>query len=139
MLATLIYRASKAIENAPAQYSTCSVGAGARTPVEILHHISDLLVWTHGVICEEERIDSPLADWRTEVKRFYDSAVMLDKALVVPQETHALTWEQILQGPMCDAMTHVGQLLMLRRLAGAPVAGENFSRADIRVGGVQPE
>lgn len=77
-----------------------------------------------------------MADWRTEVTRFYDSAVLLDQVLAAPQETQALTWEQIWQGPMCDGMTHVGQLLMLRRLAGAPVAGENFSRADIRVGGV---
>lgn len=137
-IATLGYRATKVIRNAPENYPALSVGEGVRTPVEILHHLSDVLLFAYRILVPSERIEIPLAAWETEVGRFYHALGRLDEAIVNGAEPRELSWEQLLQGPLSDAMTHVGQLAMLRRLAGDPVPGENFSRAEIQIGKVRP-
>ena len=43
------------------------------------------------------------------------------------------------QGPIADALTHIGQIGMMRRMAGAPVRGENYFKADIAAGRVGAE
>jgi hypothetical protein len=47
--------------------------------------------------------------------------------------------ERLLQGPFSDAMTHAGQLALLRRLAGAPVPPENFIVANIESNRLGPD
>lgn len=137
-IATLAYRATKVIRNVPENYPALSVGEGVRTPVEILHHMSDVLLFAYRTLVPGERIEIPLAAWETEVGRFHDALGRLDEAIVNGAEPRELSWEQLLQGPLSDAMTHVGQLAMLRRLAGDPIPGENFSRAEIQIGKVRP-
>jgi hypothetical protein len=48
------------------------------------------------------------------------------------------TEEQLLQGPLADAMTHIGQLAILRRLASSPIPKESFDEAVIRPGDFSP-
>ena len=137
-IATLAYRTTKVIREVPKAYPNLSVGSGIRMPVEILHHMSDVLLFAYKALVQSDRVEIPLAPWETEVERFYDVLGRLDEAIVSGAEPRELSWEQLLQGPLSDVMTHVGQLAMLRRLAGDPVPGENFSRAEIQIGKVRP-
>jgi hypothetical protein len=112
---------------------------GSRTPGQILAHIGDLLDWALGLA--EGRHDwhdsTPLA-WEEESARFFTALQAFDRRLGSgsPLKTTA---ERLFQGPVADALTHAGQIAMLRRMAGCPVRGENYFRADIQAGRVGPE
>lgn len=136
-LATLSYRATVAIKDAPAHYPNIQVGKGVKTPVELLSHISDVLTLAYSWFVAIER-NKNVQEWAEEVNRFYDIVERLDQAFADNLSMKA-TQEQILQGPFADAMTHVGQLLMLRRLANSPVSNENYIKAEIQIGDIRPE
>ncbi|MCL6600961.1 MAG: hypothetical protein K6T81_19830 [Alicyclobacillus macrosporangiidus] len=138
LLATIAYRATKVIENAPEHYPAFDAGQGVRTPVEILHHVWDVLLIAYRDLCGGERVEVPVADWGTEVERFYDVLSRLDEAVAGGAQPQKRSWEQILQGPLSDALTHIGQLATLRRLAGAPVPPESYLRARIQIGRIRP-
>ncbi|HEY4320078.1 MAG TPA: hypothetical protein VGM77_02780 [Gemmatimonadales bacterium] len=138
-LATLAYRGGKAVRNAPPAFGTFSAGPGARTPVAILAHIGDLLDWSLG-LCEgvhRWHTSDPLA-WDAEVARFFVALERVDQRLISPAPL-GCSEEQLFQGPIADALTHVGQLAMLRRLANAPIRAENYFRAEIATGRVGAE
>ena len=137
-LATLVYRCSKTLRGAPEGFATFRAGDTSRTPAEILAHIGDLLDW--GLSTAEGRQtwnDSPPLDWEQEVARFFEAAEAFDSFLASDQPLAAPP-EKLFQGPIADALTHTGQLAMLRRLAGNPVRGENYFRAEIVAGRVGP-
>jgi hypothetical protein len=138
-LATLAYRGGKAVRGAPDSFGAFHLAATSRTPVQILAHIGDLLDWALSLARGQEawRTSPPLA-WQDEVSRFYDGLARLDAQLAA-NELVKVSVEQLLQGPIADALTHVGQLTLLRRLAGSPVRGENYLRADIAAGRVGPD
>ncbi|MFZ0744997.1 MAG: hypothetical protein WAM85_11360 [Terracidiphilus sp.] len=135
-LAALAYRASRALEGAPEHFATFD-GAG-RQPAQILAHMGDLFDWALSVTAGAERwhVSSPL-DWAAEKQRFFTTLQAFDAYLASAESLHAPV-EQLLQGPVTDAFTHVGQLAMLRRLAGIPIRGENFYVAAIASGQVGP-
>lgn len=138
-VATLAYRGGKSIQNAPPDFANFKIGEKTRTPLEILRHIGDLLKWgrllAQGVHKWE---DVPPRPWEEEVKRFFDELKELDDYLAsdAPLGNPA---EKIFQGPIADALNHVGQIAMLRRLAGSPVRGENYFKAEITTGRVGPK
>jgi len=137
-LASIAYHASKAIRDAPPGYPELELGTGVRTPRQILHHVTGVLCYAHSFY---ERVETTRFDhkpWGDELDHFYETLRRLDASMAEgkPREVSGM---QILQGPLSDAMAHVGQLLMLRRLAGSPVPSENFIYADIRVGAVGPD
>lgn len=138
-LATLAYRATRALEDAPEHFAGYN-GVG-RMPAQILAHMGDLLDWALTAAIGQERWHSshPLS-WPEEQHRFFESLDSLDAYLAADAPLHAPV-ERLLQGPVADALTHVGQLAMLRRLAGFPIRGENFYLAEIKagvVGAAQP-
>jgi len=137
-LATLAYRGGKAVRGAPDAFGAFHLAATSRTPVQILAHIGDLLDWALSVARGQEtwHASPPLA-WPDEVSRFYEGLARLDAQLAA-QDPAGATLEQLFQGPIADALTHVGQLTLLRRLAGSPVRGENYMRAEISAGRVGP-
>jgi hypothetical protein len=138
-LATLAYRGGKALRDAPASFASLRVGDATRTPVEILAHIGDLLDWALTQARGEERwVESSPGAWDHEVRRFYRGLEALD-AYLAKEAPLSQSAGRIFQGAVADALTHVGQLTMLRRLAGSPVRGENYNRADIQVGRVGPD
>ena len=138
-LATLAYRGGKAVRGAPDAFAAFHLAATSRTPVQILAHIGDLLDWALSLARGKEAWhDSPPLAWADEVSRFYDGLARLD-AQLASGDPRGASLEQILQGPIADALTHVGQLNLLRRLAGSPVRGENYLRAAIASGRVGPE
>ena len=132
-LAAIAYRTQKALRDAPEHYPTFSAGNRVRTPVELIRHMTSLMgyVRTFFVGGSYPGKPDPLPTFKEEVARFHE---MLESvgALLARNGNCSLTTEQLLQGPFADTMTHVGQLAMLRRLADAPVAPENFIYADIR-------
>lgn len=138
-VATLAYRGGKALRDAPDTFGAFSIGASSRTPVQILAHIGDLLDW--GVsLAQGAQVwrDSPPGPWSEEVARFFRGLATLDDYLA-SDSALACSPGQLFQGPLADALTHVGQISMLRRLAGSPVRGENYFRADIVAGRVGPD
>jgi hypothetical protein len=136
-LATVAYRAARALAGAPEGFAAFA-GAG-RTPVEILAHMGDLIVWSATAVQGHMHwhTSQPLL-WPQEQERFFASLRSLDSLLASGEPIHAPV-ERLLQGPIADALTHVGQLAMLRRLAGSPTRGENFYVAAISAGQVDAE
>jgi hypothetical protein len=139
-LATLAYRGGKAVRGAPASFSSFRPAAGSRSAGEILAHVCDLLDWGVSIARgQEEWRNSTPGEWDADVARFFASLGTLDAAIASGSTGWSL--EGMFQGPVADALTHVGQLTMLRRLAGGPIRGENYHIAAIaagRVGADQP-
>ncbi len=136
-LAALAYRAARALDGAPADFAEFS-GAG-RMPIQILAHMGDLFDWALSAAQGNERWHTSRPhSWVTEQQRFFASMHAFDAYLASGEPLYASA-EALFQGPIADALTHVGQLAMLRRLAGAPTRGENFFVAEIRAGQVGHE
>jgi hypothetical protein len=138
-VATVAYRGGKAVRGAPASFAAYSPDGSPRTPVTILAHIGDLFDWalSQAKGAEAWADSTPLA-WDREVDRFFATLERFD-AFLASDAPLAVTPERIFQGAIADALTHVGQLAMLRRLAGAKMKAENYSRAEIVVGRVGAE
>jgi hypothetical protein len=136
-VATIAYRGGKVVRDAPPEFAAFSVGDKPRTPLQILSHISDLLDWT-VVLARGEKTwnEAKPQSWDREVDRFFEGLQRVDQQLQQPLQCEP---ERLFQGPIADALTHIGQLAMLRRLASAPIRGENYFRADIAAGRVGKE
>ncbi len=135
-VATLAYRCGKTVRGAPVEFAGFRAGPTTRTPGEILAHIGDLLDWALSQAEGKERWrDATPRPWDDEVKRFHAALKAFDSYLASRKKLHKPA-ERMFQGAIADALTHTGQLTMLRRLAGSHVRGENYSRADIRIGRV---
>jgi hypothetical protein len=131
-VATLAYRGGKALRGAPPEFASY----GTRTPGEILAHLCDLFDWALTIADGKEkwRNSEPQA-WDADVARFFAGLEAFDRRLAsdVPP---AVEPELLFQGPVADALTHVGQIAMLRRMAGCPISGENYFVAQIETGRV---
>jgi hypothetical protein len=136
-LATLAYRANRAMEGAPPDFA--GFNAAGREPVNILAHMANLLV---GSLAKAKGIrivyNSEALSWPEETERFFNAIKAFDDYLTSGQPVQT-PLGQIFQGPISDALTHVGQLAMLRRLAGSPIRGENYFLATITPGRVTAE
>jgi hypothetical protein len=133
-LATLAYRAGKAVRHAPGSFAEFHGGDGLRTPSQILAHMGDLFDWALSIAKGKQawQNSKPLP-WEKEVERFFAALQSFDDFLASGSAVEA-PLEKLFQGPVADAFTHVGQLTILRRMAGAPVKGENYFKAQITVG-----
>jgi hypothetical protein len=137
-IASIAYHATKAIKDAPETYPDFSIGKGVRTPLKILHHITGVLTYAHSFFEHYATTYFDIKSWNAEVDEFYNILSKLDRSLQV-KNLNEVTEEQLLQGPLSDSMAHIGQLLVLRRMAGSPIPSENFIFADIRKGEVGPD
>ena len=138
-LATLAYRACKAVKSAPESFGEFHASPDTRTPGQILAHIGDLLEWALSTARGEQqwRDSSPLP-WREERHRFFAALEAFDDYLASDEPLHVQA-EKLFQAPIADALTHIGQIALLRRLAAAPVRAENYFVAKIAVGTVGPD
>ena len=135
-VATLAYRAGKALRDAPPEFATFVVKPGSRTPAEILAHMGDLFDWALSMAEGQQRWkNSPCQPWDADCDRFFRALEAFDDYLASDAPLGTTT-ERLFQGPIADALTHTGQLTMLRRIAGAPIRGENYAKADIATGRV---
>jgi hypothetical protein len=138
-VATLAYRGGKAISNAPPDFKDLRVAGDSRTPGEILAHIGDLLDWALSIaVGKQTWHDSTPLPWDDEIARFHAALQAFDSYLASDQPLGSPT-EKLFQGPIADALTHVGQIAMLRRIAGGPIRGENYYKAEIESGRVGPD
>lgn len=132
LLASLAYRTQKALREAPRGFGSFQASSGIRTPAEILHHMGDLMYTTAFRLWGEQRdTKQPVGDLDQEIERFHASLEELSDLLDTVEPLHVETVERLLQGPLSDAITHVGQLAMLRRLAGSPLPDENYVQAAV--------
>lgn len=136
-VATLAYRGAKAVRGAPAEFA--GFKGAEKTPGQILTHVGDLLDWALSMANgKREWHDSTPLPWDQEVKRFFAALKSFDDYLASAEPLQAPV-EKLFQGPVADALTHVGQIAMLRRLAGVPIKAENYFVADVAVGRVGPD
>ena len=138
-LATLAYRGGKALRGAPSAFAEFRASETTRTPAQILAHIGDLLDWALSLAEGKETWhNSPPLTWEQGTARFFAALEAFDRRLS-SEAALACSAEGLFQGPIADSLTHVGQIAMLRRMAGCPVRGENYFKAEIAAGRVGPE
>lgn len=138
-LATIAYRGAKALRGAPPEFATFRAAEGVRSPAEILAHIGDLFDWALTMARGKQAWhDSQPLPWDQEVARFHKTLEAFDQYLASGQPL-AATPETLLQGLIADALNHIGQLTILRRISGSPIRAENYAKAEILPGRVGPE
>ena len=132
-IATIVYRFDKVINNQEDSFGAFSLGSGSRTANEIINHMFEVLHATR-VFIEEERFikESPKAlNFSEEASRFMAECELIDRSL--SQEELPIPYvKRLIQGPVSDIFTHIGQLSMMSRLNGNPIIGEDFSSAEIQ-------
>jgi hypothetical protein len=135
-VATVAYRGGKALRGAPSHFDSFHIGDKTRTPAQILAHMGDLFDWALSIAQGQQAWhDSTPLPWSAELDRFFAAVKKFDDYLASAEPLHASA-EGLLQAPLADALTHIGQIAMLRRLAGSPVKGENYFKAEIAPGRV---
>ena len=138
-VATVAYRAAKALRGAPEHFASFHIGDKTRTPAQILAHMGDLFDWALSIAQGKQTWhDSTPLPWNAEAERFFAAARKFDDYLASAEPLHA-SEEAIFQAGLADALTHTGQIAMLRRLGGSPILGENYFKADIAVGRVSAD
>jgi hypothetical protein len=138
-LATLSYRAGKALRGVSPECAVFRAGESTRTPVEILSHMGDLMAWALSIARGQEAwSDGPPRPWAEEVERFHRNLAELETFLASDAELKAPA-QKIFQGPIADALTHTGQIALVRGMFGERVRGENYFRAEIETGRVGPD
>ena len=141
-LGALAYRTQKALRGAPEDFAAFNAGSGVRTPMELVRHMASVLGYARTFFVGGSYWPEPLKTFEGEIKRFHKNLADLRDHLDNATPLIDTTEERMLQGPFSDAMTHAGQLAMLRRLHGKPVPSENFILADVSAENVsadQPE
>jgi len=138
-LATLAYRAGKTLRGVSPAFAEVRITPGAKSPVEILAHMGDLFDWalSMAVGTPAWKTATPQS-WDAECARFFVALQAFDDVLA---SDRPLSYEttRLFQGPVADALTHTGQIAFIRRLAGEPVKGESYNRAEIQIGHVGSE
>ncbi len=138
-VATVAYRGGKALRGAPVHFASFHIGDKTRTPAQILAHMGDLFDWALSIAQGQQTWhDSTPLPWNAEIERFFAAVKKFDDCLASDEPLRGPA-DKLLQAPLADALTHIGQIAMLRRLAGSPVKGENYFNADIALGRVGPE
>ena len=138
-LASLAYRTQKALRGAPVSFASFRAAPQVRTPHELVRHMSGVLNYARTFFGGNLALLDTLPEFSAEVARLHQIIEELGEHLRVDTPLREVTPEQLLQGPFADAMTHAGQLALLRRLAGTPVPPENFVFAEIDAGNLGPE
>lgn len=135
-VATVAYRGGKAVRGAPPGFSEFRPAPASRSAGEVLTHIGDLFDWALNLARGRPVWnDSKPRGWEEESGRLFQTLEAFD-AFLASDEPLATTAEKLFQGPVADALNHIGQIAMLRRMAGAAIKGENYFKADITKGKV---
>lgn len=138
-LAALAYRTQKALRDAPDSFADFEAGNRVRTPHWLVQHMDSVLGYALTYFEGGEYRPQRLPDFEAEIRRFHGKLEKLARHLEAGTPFRGTTPERLLQGPFSDAMTHAGQLAMLRRLDGSPVPPENFIVADVSPDNLGPD
>jgi len=135
-IATLAYRAEKALRDAPSDFADFRPSLQSRSALELVAHLGDLMEWGERMARGERRWQAvPQTSWSSATDRFFRGLAALDLAVAEAPST-SVEHGVVFQGPIADALTHVGQLTMMRGMAGSSVRPESYARANISVGRV---
>ena len=135
-LATVAYRGAKAIRNAGPDFADYGSAETSRTPAKILAHINDLMDWALAMSeGRKEWHDSTPLPWEEECERFFTALKNFDDYLA-SEKPLQVSAEKLFQAPIADALTHIGQIAMLRRMAGVAMKSEYYFLSEITVGRV---
>jgi hypothetical protein len=137
-LAALAYRTQKALRDAPPEFGSFQAGSRVRAPHDLIRHMDSVLGYSRTFFIGGSYRVPPSSDFQAAVAHFYEILADVARQLEVGTSFQGITSERLLQGPFSDAMTHAGQLAMLRRLAGNPVPPEDFSMANISTNNLGP-
>ncbi len=138
-LATVAYRGAKSLRGAPPEFATFPIPNSPRTPLKILAHINDIFAWAVSIASGQQAWhETNPQSWHAEVDRFFFVLKAFDDYLASPEPLHE-TPDKLFQGPIADALTHIGQLAMLRRISGQPIRAEDYHKAVISSGQVSAE
>lgn len=137
-LAATAYRFQKAVYGAKSNYPEFEAGHGVRKPIDIIHHMTMVLEYAKAILTDSERQRPERLNWQEEIDRFHLVLANLDQILINGDFELSLL-KKVLQGPLSDVLTHVGQLATLRRLSGDPIPGESYVKAIIETGKVDKE
>jgi hypothetical protein len=138
-LASIAYRTQKALRNAPREFADFRAGSQVRTPHELIRHMDSVLGYARTFFIGGTYQPPEFSEFARAVAHFHDAVEALANELELGTEFKNITAETLLQGPLSDAMTHAGQLAILRRLAGSPVPPENFVFAVVRASNLGPD
>lgn len=133
-LATIAYRSSRYLNGVPPEFHGFRACESSRTVLEILNHINGLLMYAHSHLAPYDSTHPPLGTWQKELDRFREMLPKLDASLASGQPLLGITEERLLQGPLADVLTHIGQIGMLRQMAGYPAEDENYIQSPITAG-----
>jgi hypothetical protein len=138
-LAALAYRTQKALRGAPAEFASFRAASKVRTPHELIRHMDDVLGYSRTFFIGGSYRAPEFPDFQAAVAHFHETLADVARHIELETKLRDVTPEILLQGPFSDAMTHAGQLALLRRLAGSPVPPENFVFADIKSTNLSPD
>ena len=138
-LAAIAYRTQKALRGAPFEFSSFRAGSKVRTPHELIRHMDDVLGYSSTFFVGGTYRAPEFPDFRAAVVHFHQTLAEVARHIELGSKLRVVTPEALLQGPFSDAMTHAGQLALLRRLAGYPVPPENFVFADVKSSNLSPD
>jgi hypothetical protein len=138
-VATVAYRGAKVLRGATPEFANFRLTPATRTSAEIVAHVSDLFDWALALAQgRHEWHDSAPLPWEEESARFFGTLAAFDGYLASGLPLGAPP-ERLFQGPVADALTHIGQLAIMRRSSGSPIRAENYLKADLAVGRVGPD
>jgi hypothetical protein len=139
LLAALAYRTQKALRDAPPEFADFRAAPQVRTPHELIHHMDSVLGYSRTFFIGGSYRPPLLSQFPDAIAHFHATLTDVGRHIEIGTELHGITPEVLLQGPFSDAMTHAGQLALLRRLSGSPVPPENFIFADISPENLGPD
>ncbi len=137
LVATIAYRASHSLRDAPEGFERVRLADGGKTAGELVFHITQVLSFAIAAVTRTERIRYEPQDWTREVERFYTLLGQLDASLAAGASMEEGMDLKLVQGPLADALTHIGQLHSMRRKAGVPIAAASYIKADVQAGRTQ--
>jgi len=136
LTATVAYRFAKQVKAAPTHFATFDAGNDVVSPVKIVNHITVVIRFAQQLIDKTIKPTAPKTKNISEAAEIFHNALQLLDEMLLERDIEEKVLCQIIQGPLADALTHIGQLSTLRRLSGAPVYSENYMLADIQSGRV---
>jgi len=143
LVATIAFRASRSLRDAPAALESVCLADGGMTARELILHMTNVMAFALATVTGTERLHHDALDWQGDIDRFYSLLAQVDAKLAEGAAMEPGMDLKLVQGPFADALTHVGQLHAMRRMAGAPGPPTNYIRADVKIGRIalkdQPE
>jgi len=134
LLATIAYRASRSLRDVPQGFENACLPGDGKSSLELLCHMTNVLSFAHATVTGTDRVKYEPVGWREEVERFYSLVGKIDAKLSAGVSLESGMDLRLVQGPLADVLTHIGQLHAMRRAAGSPVAATNYIKAEIHIG-----